>query len=175
MRYAKVENNIITNIILADEIFANSIGAVLCPNNAVIGWIQVGQNFQAPPEPTIDLVKAKEEMWLKIKAESEKRIQLGGYKVGAHWYHSDTFSRTQQIGLVMLGANIPANTQWKTLDDGYITMTQSLAGQIFTAAAVSDISIFKAAQDHKDAMEALENPYTYDYSSGWPQAYFDTL
>lgn len=80
-----------------------------------------------------------------IKAERDRRIQKGGYKVGANWFHSDTFSRSQQIGLVMMGANIPTGLQWKTMGGGKVTMTQALAGQIFQAAAMSDIAVFAAA------------------------------
>jgi hypothetical protein len=80
-----------------------------------------------------------------IKAERDRRIQKGGYKVGANWYHSDTFSRSQQMGLVMMGAAIPTGLQWKTMGGGKVTMTQALAAQIFQAAAMSDIAVFAAA------------------------------
>ena len=106
-----------------------------------------------------------------IKAERDRRIQSGGYKVGAKWFHSDTFSRTQQMGLVMMGANIPAGTPWKTMDGSTVTMTQTLAGQIFGTAAASDIAIFAAAEAHRVAMEASADPATYDFSTGWPKAF----
>lgn len=109
-----------------------------------------------------------EEIWARIKSERDRRIQSGGYKVGTKWFHSDTFSRTQQMGLVMLGANIPANTPWKTMDGSVITMTQTLAGQIFATAAASDIAIFAAAETHKVAMEASADPASYDFLAGWP-------
>ncbi|WP_232834332.1 DUF4376 domain-containing protein [Rhodoferax ferrireducens] len=114
---------------------------------------------------------AKADKWEAIKAERDRRTQTGGYYVAPHWYHSDTFSRTQQLGLVMLGVNIPSGTLWKTLDNGLIAMTQTLAGQIFGAAAASDIAIFAAAQTHKAAMEASADPTAYDFSGGWPVMY----
>jgi hypothetical protein len=106
-----------------------------------------------------------------IKAERDRRIQSGGFKVGAKWFHSDTFSRTQQMGLVMLGANIPANTPWKTMDGTTVVMTQQLAQQIFAAAAASDIAIFAAAETHRIALEACADPSSYDISAGWPKAF----
>lgn len=113
----------------------------------------------------------RERAWSYIKAERDRRIQSGGYKVGSKWFHSDTFSRTQQMGLVMMGANIPAGTPWKTMDGSTVTMTQTLAGQIFGTAAASDISIFAAAEAHRVAMEASADPATYDFSTGWPKAF----
>lgn len=109
--------------------------------------------------------------WADIKAERDRRIQSGGYMVGAKWFHSDTFSRTQQMGLVMLGANIPADTPWKTMDGSFEVMTPALAAQIFATAAASDIAIFAAAEAHKAAMEASQDPSSYDFSAGWPATY----
>lgn len=114
---------------------------------------------------------AKTLAWSRIKTERDRRIQQGGYKVGAKWYHSDTFSRTQQMGLVMLGANIPANTPWKTMDGSFVIMTQTLAGQIFGTAAASDIAIFTAAETHNAAMNASPTPENYRFTGGWPVAY----
>jgi hypothetical protein len=109
--------------------------------------------------------------WNRIKVERDRRIQTGGYKVGTKWYHSDTFSRTQQMGLVMLGANMPANTPWKTMDGSFVVMTQTLAGQIFGTAAASDIAIFTACEVHKAAMEASADPAAYSFTGGWPVIY----
>lgn len=122
-----------------------------------------------PPAPTLGELKTA--TWESIKAERDRRIQHGGYKVGEKWFHSDTFSRTQQMGLVMLGANIPANLQWKTMDGSFIAMTQALAGQVFAAAAVSDVAIFGAAEAKRTAMEASADPASFDFAGGWPLAF----
>ena len=108
--------------------------------------------------------------WSGIKAERDRRKD-GGVKVGAKWFHSDADSRIQQIGLVMMGASIPANLQWKTMDGSFITMTQALAGNVNAAAAASDQAVFAAAETHRVAMEACADPASYDYSGGWPKIY----
>ena len=87
------------------------------------------------------------------------------------YYHSDEESRTQQLGLVIMGASIPANLQWKTLDGSFVTMTQSLAGQIFGAVAAHDSATFAVAENHRAAMELTSNPEAYDYQTGWPTVY----
>lgn len=106
--------------------------------------------------------------WEAIKAVRDRRTDQGGYKVGTKWFHSDQKSRSQQLGLVLLGANIPPNLQWKTMDGSFVTMTQQLAGQVLAAAAASDQAIFAAAETHRAAMEASADPASYDYSTGWP-------
>ena len=110
------------------------------------------------------------QVWDGIKAERDRR-KAGGIKVGAKWFHSDDGSRIQQMGLVMMGASIPAGLQWKTMDGSFITMTQALAGNVFAAAAASDQAVFAAAETHRVAMEASADPASYDYSGGWPKIY----
>lgn len=114
------------------------------------------------------LPKAQAAKWEEIKLERDRR-QAGGIRVGDKLYHSDEKSRIQQLGLLMMGANIPANLKWKTLDGTFVNMTPQLAGQIFAAAAASDQAIFAAAEAHRAAMMQSNSPETYDSSSSWPE------
>ena len=133
-------------------------------------WIDV------TPAPTQDEIAAgaitcaRNDKWEQIKNRRD-RGKAGGVKVGMKWFHSDDGSRIQQMDLVMMGASIPANLQWKTMDGSFITMAQSLASQIFQAVAASDQSIFAVAEGHRAAMEASADPSVYDYSTGWPKVY----
>ena len=108
--------------------------------------------------------------WEGIKIERERR-KAGGVKVGDKWFHSDDGSRIQQMGLVMMGAGIPAGLQWKTMDGTFIPMTPAFASQIFQAVAASDQAIFAVAETHRAAMEASADPAAYDYSTGWPKVF----
>jgi hypothetical protein len=116
------------------------------------------------------VANAKAQKWEAIKAERDRR-KAAGVKVGEKWFHSDDSSRIQQIGLVMMGASIPPGLQWKTMDGSFVAMTQALAGQIFQSVAAQDQAIFAQAEQHKAAMEAVENPATYDITTGWPAVY----
>lgn len=134
-----------------------------------VGSVQITDTEAAAINaPTLEQVKAR--VWEAIKAERDRR-KAGGVKVGAKWFHSDDGSRIQQMGLVMMGASIPANLKWKTMDGTFITMTQTLASQVFQAVAASDQAVFTAAETHRVAMEASADPAAYDYSTGWPKVY----
>lgn len=139
--------------------------AYLLPEGSVEITDEEVAQIQAPI-----LEQSKAHKWDAIKAERDRR-KAGGVKVGAKWFHSDDGSRIQQMGLVMMGASIPANLQWKTMDGTFITMTQTLASQVFQAVAASDQTIFTAAETHRVAMEASTDPASYDYSGGWPKIY----
>lgn len=107
-------------------------------------------------------------MWAKIKEERDRRQSLG-VKVGANHFHSDIDSRIKQLALVLFGANIPANLQWKTMEGNFVTMSQSLALSIFSLTALSDQKIFAAAEIHKANMLASLEPEKYNYLINWPE------
>lgn len=113
----------------------------------------------------------QEMSWALIKKERDRRKSEGGYKVGTYWYHSDDTSRIQQLALVMLGASMPNNIMWKTMSGDFILMTPTLAGQVFQAAMVSDMTVFAVAEQKKATMNALADPRTYNHLSGWPLIY----
>jgi len=115
------------------------------------------------------LPPAQAAKWEEIKAERDRR-KAAGVHVAGKAFHSDADSRIQQLGLVMLGASIPAGLQWKTLDGTFVTMTQQLAQQVFAATAASDQAIFAAAEAHRIAMLAASDPAAYDFSGDWPEA-----
>lgn len=129
-----------------------------------------------PETQTTNLVNYKNKVWEQIKTERDRRASLG-VKVGSHWFHSDQKSRTQQLGLVLLGANIPAGLQWKTLTTTpppvFVTMTPALAQGIVAATAASDTAIFTAAEQHRIALESSSDPENYDFSVGWPTSIED--
>ena len=70
-----------------------------------------------------------------------------------------------------MGASIPAGIMWKTLDNGYVSMTQALAGQIFAAGSAQDSALFTKAAEHKAAIDASSTPDSYNWKTGWPETY----
>jgi len=168
--FARIENGKVAERLDAEELppFHPSLHWEPCAADVHEGWSFDGTSFTPPPAPPIDQIKGRQ--WDAIKAERDRR-KAGGIKVGAKWFHSDDGSRIQQIGLVMMGASIPAGLQWKTMDGSFITITQALAGNVFAAAAASDQAVFAAAETHRVAMEASADPASYDYFGGWPKIY----
>lgn len=114
------------------------------------------------------LPDAKAAAWDNIKAERDRRTQTGGYPAAGKWFRSDTFSRTQIISMFAMGASLPADIAWKTMDGTFITLTPAVVAQIFTAAAVQDKNTFACAEAHRLAMESSTSPAGYDFSAGWP-------
>lgn len=128
----------------------------------VTGWGYVAGNFIVPPEQ-------RTAIHLAIKAERDRR-KFNGVFVSGKWIHTDTYSRTQWLGMVMMGAGIPA-IEWTTLDGTTITTTQALASSVFNATATLDTSLFAYAKGLIDAVDAAPDPYSVDIVSGWPATF----
>lgn len=166
MRAHVIEAGRIANTVEVESLAALP-GLVAAQGNEGIGWSYDGHTFTAPAP---DLTSLRAAHWEDIKRERDRRTQQGGYQVAGKWYHSDTFSRTQQMGLVMMGAGIPGGLQWKTMDGSFVTMTQTLAGQVFAAAAASDAALFSHAEQIKAVMEA--DPVNFSLASQtWPAVF----
>jgi hypothetical protein len=118
------------------------------------------------------LTLTRDKMWLAIQEERTKR-QAGGVYISSinKWFHSDQSSRIQQLGLVMMGANMPQNINWKTMDGSYVIMTPSIALSIFNGAATLDMTAFGVAEQHRANMMASPTPDTYNFSGFWPAIY----
>lgn len=137
-------------------------------------WNGSGFDLEAIPEPEPEPEPTLEErrtaVWEQIKTKRD-HLKSSGVKVGAHWFHSDADSRIQQIGLVIMGASIPAGLKWKALGDVLVDMTPTLADEIFAATAAWDGLLFATAEAHRsDVMESAE-PEDYDWQAGWPLGY----
>ena len=138
-------------------------------------------SFTAEPRP-VDQVMAP--VWERIKARRDQ-AKAGGVKVGTKWYHTDTESRIQHLGLLekaraaraaggtdatrlqALGQDI----KWKTMDGSFIYLTVKHAEDIFAAVTDLDAAAFAAAETHRVAMEASADPAAYDFSVGWPATF----
>jgi hypothetical protein len=56
------------------------------------------------------------------------------------------------------------------MDGSFVTMTQTLAGQVFAAAAASDAAMFSHAEQIKAVMES--DPENFDLSAhSWPDVF----
>ena len=163
-RFAIIDAGRVTNIIEADADFASSIGAIDA-TGAAIGDLWDGETFSKPPAPPVPV----SEVITAIKAERDRR-KFNGVKVGAKWIHTDTYSRTQWMGMVMMGASIPA-IDWTTMDGTSVKTSQTLAGQVFQGTAQLDAQLFGYAKALITQVEAAADPAAVDIVTGWPTTF----
>lgn len=105
--------------------------------------------------------------WAKLKAIRDDIWHNGGCNVVVDgvpkWFHSDDHSKLQQLSLVIAGANLPNDLQWKTMDGTYVTMTPSLALQVYQAQMAAEATVFAIAE----AKKLDDSPV----DEGWPETY----
>ncbi len=142
-------------------------------------------------QPLVDQLKegAQGQIWEAIKVERDRRT-VAGFNVGSVWVHSDEFSRIQWLGLkdaardaLVAGGTMASVLRdsdgeqivWKMLGGSFVPVTAQLAFDVVAAVTCSDKAIFTVAEQHKVAMRAAEDPAAYDYSTGWPQTYAESV
>ena len=121
------------------------------------------QAAYAAAHPTHAVIRAA------IKAERDRR-KFNGVFVSGKWIHTDTYSRTQWMGMVMMGASVPA-IEWTTMDGTSITTSQALAGAVFQATATLDATLFAYAKSLIAAVDASGDPASVDITTGWPATF----
>lgn len=143
--------------------------------DALGNWVEKWSIRDIEPEIIAERLSSEQAIaWEAIKAERDSRERDGGTKVGDKWFHSDPDSKIKQITLMMLGSNIPANLQWKTMDGSFVLMTPALAMQIFQTVSANVPIIYARAELHKQAMLQVAEPLKYDFSTGWPQTFAES-
>ena len=129
------------------------------------------KNYEVSQVPEADLQMDRDQLIDRVKYLRDRRAELGGFFVNGSWYHSDNASRLKQIGLVIMGQNMPNNLMWKRMDGSFVQMTPELAMAIFTTAAQSEFVLFAYAEQLISEIRNSDNPYNIDLASGWPATY----
>lgn len=122
-------------------------------------------------EEVADFTLEKAALAVAIKAKREK-VQDGGVLVGGKWFHTDSRSRIQQLGLLAFGESVPA-VRWKTMDGSFVTITPPLVLQLFAAVAAREQAVFAYAEGLLLAAAEASDPDEIDIQHGWPASYGD--
>lgn len=144
--------------------------------SAYLAWLASGNAPDPEPEPAVPRQQIIDALWSEIRQRRQACTE-GGVLVNAaganHWFHSDTYSRTQWLGMVILGASLPAGIRWKTMEDGFVTLTPTIVLQVFAALQTKEASAFAHGEALRAAIEAAADPLSVDVGAGWPAAYND--
>lgn len=138
-----------------------------------------------PVEPDPDpptLPERRDGIWQQIKAIRQEKSERGGFPVAGKWFHSDVFSRTQQLGLieaarqfVMAGGQItdpiPGVPPWSTMDNSTLVLTPAVVSQFLVVAAAQDGALFEHAKALRALVDASVDPESVDINAGWPSTY----
>lgn len=127
----------------------------------------------------LSIQKARDATWILIKDERDRRSEAGCY-VDGNWFHNDLKSRTQWERMANRAAALVdadpylvdgEQVAWKTMSGAFIPLTAGLIRQVVDAFEVQEVVTFKAAEIHRAAVNAADDPASYDYLDGWPEVY----
>lgn len=104
-----------------------------------------------------------EQRWQKIIQIREDLTLNGGCFVAGKWFHSDVYSKQQQMALAMLGTSLPTGIQWKTMDGTFIELTPQIVADLFIGQVSREQAIFAIAEVKRTDDSPLDE--------GWPERY----
>lgn len=115
---------------------------------------------------------ARKQKWVEIKAKREA-VKYAGVPIVSvgKVIDTDEGARTQQLGLVMMGASLPSGLLWKFADNTLVPMTPTLAQEVMATTAARDMAVFSVAETYRaqiNAMTDWQAVLALDISGGWP-------
>ena len=135
------------------------------------------QTWQVVPleQPAIDanLLQVRTARVQAIKDERDRR-KFNGVFVMDKWIHTDTYSRTQWMAMVMMGVSLPV-IPWTTMDTTTINTTPALANAVFQGTAALDTQLFGYAAGLIQAVINSNDPNSVDITTGWPLTFGENV
>ena len=128
---------------------------------------------------SLNIIRAQAAVWEKVKSERDRRSEAG-CQVAGNWFHNDLKSRTQWERMANRATTLEdadpylvdgEQVAWKTMSSAFVPLTAGLIRQVVDAVEAQEVAIFKAAETHRAAMEASNDPASYDFSAGWPASF----
>lgn len=138
---------------------------------------------------TANIAAARAARWEAVKVVRARKSMQGGWRVGAHWFHSDAVSRSQFQALVRDADKIESAAgdmnapmiipgpgavplpPWKTMANTFVPLTAALVQSIVDQAKIQDAAVFARAEQLRLAIEASDNPVSIDIEAGWPETF----
>lgn len=169
-----------------------NIGCSIIGDPSIYSNINWDNPSEAVSKETLDglfLVIARNETWELVKQYRDKRKFMGIY-VDGNWYHNDSDSRTQWLGLKdkardvlnnggsmqsVLTINHPTYgvvpIQWSTMSGTLVPVTVQLAFNIVEKTGDLDGLLYGIGQYHKAQIFNSQLPEEYNYKTLWPPVY----
>lgn len=111
----------------------------------------------------------------EIKSYRDERLRSGGYPTSVGWFHSDSEAQLNYEDLWKVKAQLaamPDNAKnWKKMDGTFVLMSESIVNEIFNAKVTQKSATFLRAEEHIYMMSLSNDPYNYNYKTGWPPIY----
>lgn len=118
------------------------------------------------------LAWARDQKWQQIKTKREA-VKYAGVPIASvgKTIDTDEGARSQQLGLVLMGASIPSGLMWKFADNSFAPMTPTLAAEVLAATAARDMAVFAVAEGFRSQIGAMSDwqaVIALDITAGWP-------
>lgn len=109
-------------------------------------------------------------------------LKLKGYPVeleenNIKWFYSTPESKLNYISLIATAVekSIPNDysfmDNWRLMDGSTVNMTLETLKKVRDAGIIQEMMIDSSAQTHIANIKISDDPFSYDFSTGWPETY----
>lgn len=123
-------------------------------------------------------IRKQEMAWERIKNYRDLREESGvsvTVNGTAYWFHSDVKSLIKYLFLLFLATVFssvyPSALKWKTMGGLEVQLGIMDVIAIFNKVLYIGQVVFELGRQHRAAMLLVDDPDTYDYTTGWPPIY----
>lgn len=113
--------------------------------------------------------KKQNEVWEKIKERRSLANSKGAYveSVKKH-FHTDIEAQVNYSNLQRaIDMGYFEEVKWKTVEGDFVIMTIGLFKEVSKSIFKTGQQNFEVAEVHRAKMQLVDDPYQYDYSTGW--------
>lgn len=132
-------------------------------------WRWVDTEWVADAAIQTPVAELQDTAWSNIKSKRSELLVSGVLveSVGKV-FQTDNDSMIQYSNIAgMIALDNYSPIEWKTEDNTFILLTVDLFKELQKAITINTQRIFKAAEDHREAMLLLEDPLEYYYLTNW--------
>lgn len=132
-------------------------------------WRWIDSEWVADEPEAISIEDLQATMWSDIKDKRSTELSKGVLVESVNkTFQTDPNSIAEYNNVAsMIALDNYDPIEWKTEDNTFILLTVDLFKELQKAISTNTQRIFKAAEDHKEAMLSLEDPLDYDYLTNW--------
>lgn len=181
-KFAEIQNGVVTNVIIADDTFAQKYGFIPCDDHVAPGWLYSDHVFSEVPI-NLNLIKdgRKSEVMTLRDIKIDSGIIFEGHEFQTRAEDRENVAGAAQLAtLWLMNGGDPNSLRWADPDNDFVWI--DLYNQLQPMTATSMINFGKALATMKrqcifhalslkeaiDAATTKEEIRAVDITAGWP-------
>lgn len=171
----EMEENMIRDSLETGEVYLDGINIVISGKkpNTYSKWDRNTKSWTKDEFKFQEwLIESRNEVWKKIQEVRDNHQATGVFVEQLNkWFHTDPSQIMNYLQQSLFVNTENWQEQWKTMDNSYVTLDKEKFWEVVSAVYKKGKHDFFNAEKHRLALMQQNNPFDYDYSTGWQDSY----